>query len=152
ALNLGQRYPAMAGLGFATYATPHQLAALQQMLRGSGQGLFSVWPRGVREHYGAVLYREPRAPADGEAIGYGLCSDPVRQAAMRAARDGGMPVLSGPVRLLQDDARADTPPAMMLALPVYRFGDRPASIAARRLSMQGWVYAEFRPAGWVDGT
>jgi PAS domain S-box-containing protein len=153
ALNLGERYPALSGLGFATYGTPHQLAALQQLLRDSGDGLFSVHPRGVREHYGAVLYLEPRTPANADAIGEDMYADPVRHAAMQAARDTGMPRLSGPVPAIgagaDQDAPADT---MMLVLPVYRFGDRPDTIAARRVSMQGWVHVEFRPATWVRHT
>src|SRR5690606_28910997 len=101
-LRVERRYPEMVGLGFATYGTPLQVAALQELLRDSGQGLFSVWPRGVREHFGAVLYLEPRTQANVEAIGYDMFSDPVRHAAMEAARDSAMPRLSGPVRLVQD--------------------------------------------------
>lgn len=152
ALSLRQRYPEMVGLGFATYGTPLQVAALQQLLRDTGQGLFSVWPRGVREHYGAVLYLEPRTPANAEAIGFDMFSDPVRHAAMETSRDSGMPRLTGQVRLVQDRGSDDADPAMLLVLPVYRFGDRPRSIAGRRESMQGWVYVAFRLRGWVDTT
>src|SRR5690606_35828409 len=151
-LRLDRRYPEMVGLGFATYGTPPQVAALQELLRDSGQGLFSVWPRGVREHYGAVLYLEPRTPANAGAIGFDMFSDPVRHAAMEGARDSGLPRLSGQVELVQDRGVAAAGPAMLLMLPVYRFGDRPGSIAARRESMQGWVYAAFRVRGWVDAT
>jgi len=152
ALNLGGRYPAMTGLGFVTYGTPHQLAALQQLLRDTGQGTFSVWPRGVREYYGAVLYLEPRTPANVKAIGHDMYAVPARHAAMEAARDTGRPRLSGPVPALPGGAAADADPAMMLVLPVYRFGDRPGTIAARRVSMQGWVYVEVMPATWVQDT
>src|SRR3546814_311731 len=48
-LNIRTRFPAIAGLGFATFATPGQLSTLQRMMRDSGEGLFSVWPHGVRE-------------------------------------------------------------------------------------------------------
>ena len=149
-LTLGQRYPEMVGLGFATYGTPLQVAALQQLLHDSGQGMFSVWPRGVREHFGAVLYLEPRTPENLDTIGYDMFSEPVRHEAMAAARDSGLPRLSGRVLLVQDRDAAEPRGAMVLALPVYRFGDRPASIAARRESMQGWVYVAFRLGGWVD--
>ena len=151
-LNLRQRYPEMVGLGFATYGTPLQVAALQELLRDSGEGLFSVWPRGVREHYGPVLYLEPRTSGNADTIGYDMFSEPVRHAAMEAARDRGLPQLSGRVQLVQDDGEADARSAMLLVLPVYRFGDRPGSIAARRESMQGWVYVAFRTSGWVDTT
>jgi len=151
-LSLDRRYPEMVGLGFATYGTPGELAALQELLRDSGQGLFSVWPRGVREHYGAILYLEPHSPANVGAIGFDMFSDPVRNVAMEASRDSGLPRLSGQVELVQDRGVAVSGPAMLLMLPVYRFGDRPGSTAARRESLQGWVYAAFRVRGWVDAT
>ena len=140
----------MVGLGFATYGTPLQVAALQQLLHDSGQGMFSVWPRGVREHFGAVLYLEPRTPENLDTIGYDMFAEPVRHEAMAAARDSGLPRLSGRLLLMQDRDAAEPRGAMVLALPVYRFGDRPGSIAARRESMQGWVYVAFRLGGWVD--
>jgi PAS domain S-box-containing protein len=149
-LNIGTRFPAVAGLGFATYATPGQLSDLQRLLRDSGEGLFSVWPHGVREYYGAILYLEPKTPENLAAIGYDLYSEPVRNAAMRAARDTGEPRMSGRVRLLQD--RGKTVPAALLFLPVYRSGDRPASIAARRQSMQGWVFVPFRIEAFLDAS
>ena len=151
-LTLGQRYPEMVGLGFATYGTPLQVAALQELMRDSGQGLFSVWPRGVRERFGAVLYLEPRTPANVGAIGYDMFSEPVRHEAMEAARDSGRPRLSGEVELVQDRDSGGAGSAMLMVLPVYRFGDRPATIAARRESMQGWVYVAFRVGGWVGTT
>jgi PAS domain S-box-containing protein len=149
-LNLRTRYPELVGLGFANYATPLQLSDLQRLMRDSGEGLFSVWPHGVRERYGAILYMDPRTRENLATIGYDMFSEPVRHAAMEAARDGGQPKLSGPVQLLQDDGKPA--PALLLFLPVYRSGDHPDSIAARRESMQGWVYTPFRMGGFIDAT
>jgi PAS domain S-box-containing protein len=149
-LNLRTRYPELVGLGFANYATPLQLSDLQRLMRDSGEGLFSVWPHGVRERYGAILYMDPKTRENLATIGYDMFSEPVRHAAMEAARDGGQPKLSGPVQLLQDDGKPA--PALLLFLPVYRSGDHPDSIAARRESMQGWVYTPFRMGGFIDAT
>ncbi|MFC7300152.1 CHASE domain-containing protein [Cognatiluteimonas weifangensis] len=149
-LNLRTRYPELVGLGFANYATAVQLSALQQLMRDSGEGLFSVWPHGVRERYGAVLYMDPRTRENLATIGYDMYSDPVRQEAMAAARDSGRPRMSGRVQLVRDDGKPG--PALLLFLPVYRAGDHPGSIAARRESMQGWVYSPLRVPGFVDAT
>ncbi len=151
-LSLRTRYPDLIGLGFITYATSQQLSDLQRMLRDSGEGLFSVWPHGIRERYGAVLYLEPRTPENLAAIGYDMYADPVRRAAMDAARDSGQPVMSGGVRLVQDAGGTREDAGLLLFLPVYRAGDRPASIAARRESMQGWVNTSFRARDFVDTT
>ncbi|MCJ0824857.1 CHASE domain-containing protein [Luteimonas sp. 50] len=147
-LNIRTRFPALAGLGFATYATPGQMSDLQRLLRDSGEGLFSVWPHGMREYYGAILYLDPKTPDNLAAIGYDMYSEPVRHAAMEAARDTGEPRMSGRVELVQDQGKPLS--AAVLFLPVYRSGDRPSSIAARRESMQGWVYVPFRVQAFVD--
>jgi PAS domain S-box-containing protein len=149
-LNLRTRYPELVGLGFANYATPLQLSDLQRMMRDSGQGLFSVWPHGVRERYGAILYMDPKTRENLSTVGYDMFSEPVRHAAMEIARDTGTPRLSGQVQLLQDDGKPAS--ALLLFLPVYRSGDHPGSIAARRESMQGWVYSPFRMGGFIDAT
>lgn len=149
-LNLRSRFPAMVGLGFAIYATPGQLSAMQRMLRDSGEGMFTVTPHGVRERYGAVLYLGPRSAENISALGYDMYAQPTRHAAMQAARDTGRARLTGRVRLTQD-ADPDTS-SLLLYQPVYRSADRPSSIAARRESMQGWVYVAFRIRPFVDTT
>ena len=151
-LSLRTRYPDLIGLGFINYATSQQLSDLQRMLRESGEGLFSVWPHGIRERYGAVLYLEPTTPENLAAIGYDMYADPVKRAAMDAARDSGQPVMSGGVRLVQDAGGAREDAGLLLFLPVYRAGDRPTSVAARRESMQGWVNTSFRVRDFVDTT
>ncbi len=146
-LNLRQRYPDALGLGFAFEATPLQLSETQRMLRESGEGMLSVWPHGVRETYGPVLYLEPLTRENTLAVGYDLYSEPVRRAAMDAARDSGQPRLTGRVVLSQDrEATARSVPGVLLLFPVFRAGDRPASVEARRESLQGWVYVPFRVA------
>src|SRR5690606_41292442 len=107
----------------------------------AGEGLSPVRPRGVREYYGPILYLDPRTMANADAIGFDMYSEPVRHAAMESARDSGQPRLSGRVALVQDAGRDVS--ALLLFLPVYRAGDRPGSVAARRESMQGWVYVPF---------
>jgi PAS domain S-box-containing protein len=144
-LNLRQRYPDAIGLGFAFEATPLQLSETQRMLRESGEGMLSVWPHGVRETYGPVLYLEPLTHENATSIGYDLYSEPVRRTAMDAARDSGQPRLTGRLVLSQDrHMQGGQSPGVLLLLPVYRAGDRPGSVDARRESLQGWVYVPFR--------
>ena len=146
-LNIGQRFPSLVGLGFAIYVSPGQLSDLQRLMHDSGEGLFAVHPHGRRDHYGAILYLEPKTGANLAAVGYDMYSEPVRHAAMEASLTSGEPRLSGMVHLVQDNGAPTT--AVELFLPVYRAGDRPASIAARRESMQGWVYTPFRMEQFV---
>ncbi|MDQ2702009.1 MAG: CHASE domain-containing protein [Pseudomonadota bacterium] len=151
-LNLRERYPDLTGLGFLVYSTSLQLSELQRLLRESGEGMFSAWPHGIRAHYGPLLYLEPKTRENMAAIGYDMYADPVLRTAMDAARDSGRPVMSAPVRLVQDVDRGAAVPGLVLFLPVYRFGDRPETTEARRLSLQGWVETSFRMADFVEAT
>lgn len=147
-LNLGDRFPELVGLGFAMYVSPGQLADQQRLMRDSGDGLFEVRPHGVREHYGAILYLEPKTPENLVAIGYDMFAEPVRHAAMEAALDSGHARLSGLVHLVQDYGQPT--PAILMYQPVYRASDYPVSIAARHESMQGWVYIPVRAQRFVE--
>jgi len=147
-LGLANRFPAMVGLGFAAYVSSGQLVDLQRSMRDAGQGLFEVRPHGPREHYGTILFLEPKNSENVDAIGYDMYSEPVRHAAMEAALDSGQGRLSGVVHLRQDNFQPI--PAMLLFQPVFRSGSRPASIAARREAMQGWVYIPFRVVPFID--
>ena len=144
AIGIGERFPALVGLGYAPYLTPSELEDLQRRERIAGMGLFSIRPRGVREAYGPILYLEPKTPDNLDAVGYDMYAQPMRREAMAAARDSGEARLSGPVQLVQDD-QADVPVrSLVMYAPVYRVGDTPRGPAARRVSMQGWVYAPVR--------
>ena len=147
-LNVGQRFPALVGLGFAVYLSPGQLGDMQRLMREGGEGLFEVRPRGPREHYGAILFLDPRTPENLDALGYDMYSDPVRHAAMDASLESGQSRMSGVVHLVQDGGKPV--PALLIFQPVYRSGDRPRSIAARHESMQGWVYMPFRVSRFVQ--
>jgi PAS domain S-box-containing protein len=141
-LALQDRFPSLTGLGFAAYADPEKLSRLQLLIRDSGNGRFSIYPQGRRPQYGPIVYLEPHTPGNLLAIGFDMYSEPVRQAAMRAAMDSGQTRMSGVVRLVQDGERAQ--PGLLLYSPVYDSALPPATAAQRRLAMKGWVYAPFR--------
>ena len=101
-LDMRAQFPSLTGMGFAACVDPSQLAQLQIQLNATGYGRLDVRPHGVRQHYGPILYLEPRTPENLSAIGYDMYAEPVRQAAMRAAMDTGQPQLSGVVQLVQD--------------------------------------------------
>jgi PAS domain S-box-containing protein len=141
-LALQARFPSLTGLGFAAYADPERLARLQLLVRDSGNGRFSVYPHGRRPQYGAIVYLEPRTPENLLAVGFDIYSEPVRQAAMRAAMDSGQSRLSGKVHLVQDSGKPV--PGLLLYSPVYDTAMPPADLAERRQTLKGWVYAPFR--------
>ena len=146
-MELSRRFPAMVGLGFAGYVSQGRLENLQVEWRQAGWGLLDVRPDGDREYYGPILYLEPKTRENLSAIGFDMYSEPVRHAAMQAALEGGHASLSGPVHLIQQGAEQAT--SLLLYLPVYRGGERPATMEARREAMLGWVYVPFRADRFV---
>ncbi|UHQ21566.1 CHASE domain-containing protein [Lysobacter sp. 5GHs7-4] len=149
-MDLNRRFSAMLGLGFGGYVRSSRLPDLQTEWRESGYGMLEVRPRGIRRDYGPILYLEPKTAANVAAIGYDMYSEPTRAEAMLAALESGQPQLTGPVHLIQDGAEQHV--GLVLYLPVYRGGDRPASLDARRSSMQGWVYVPFRMQRFVENS
>ena len=141
-LNVEKRFPGMVGLGFAGYVSQSQMLALQREWLEAGYGKLEIRPRGVRPYYGPVLYLEPRTPVNVEAVGFDMYSDAVRQRAMQAAAESGLPRLSGPVQLVQDGV--DVRVGMLVYVPVYLGGLEPKTLAARREALLGWVYVPLR--------
>ncbi|MCD9026870.1 CHASE domain-containing protein [Luteimonas sp. BDR2-5] len=147
-LDVERRLPGLMGLGFVAYLDPPALRALQLRLREESGTLFTVTPRGVRDHYGVVVYFEPEIPDSHGIIGFDSYSDPLRRAAMDAARDSGEVRLSAPVRLYAPGTTGS--PGVLMYAPVYRGGPQPQSMAARHAAISGWVYAPFRSDGFLD--
>ncbi|WP_052101546.1 CHASE domain-containing protein [Novilysobacter arseniciresistens] len=147
-LGIDERFPGMVGLGFAGYVSGNRLLDLQTEWREAGWGVLRVRPGGARDHYGPILYLEPRSPENVAAIGFDMYSEPTRHRAMQSAMERGIPTLSGPVQLVQD---GDTPlAALLLYVPVYRDGARPATPETRQAAMLGWVYVPFRMERFVE--
>ncbi|MBU8977971.1 CHASE domain-containing protein [Lysobacter sp. MMG2] len=146
-MDLQRRFPGMVGLGFAEFVPATRLADLQLEWREAGHGMLEVWPRGQRRDYGPILYLEPKTPANVGAIGFDMYSEPIRNQAMTRAMESGNATLSGPVHLIQDGPLRST--GLLLYLPVYRGGARPATVTNRRAEIQGWVYVPVRMDGFV---
>ena len=143
-LDIAAQLPGLQGLGYVASLTPESLKALQLQRRADGQGLFALNPRGVRPHYGAVVYFEPEDASTREVIGYDQYSDPVRRAAMDAARDSGEVRLSAPLTLHQGA------PGVLMFAAVYRTARLPDGQANRQDALVGWVFAPFRSSEFLQ--
>ncbi|MEI7611078.1 MAG: CHASE domain-containing protein, partial [Rhodospirillaceae bacterium] len=72
-----------------------------------------------------------------------LSTEPVRRAAMEAARDQDRVAVSGKVTLVQE-VETDVQAGFLMFLPVYKADAPHESIAERRQNILGWIYAPFR--------
>jgi two-component system, cell cycle sensor histidine kinase and response regulator CckA len=99
-----------------------------------------------RAYYYPVYYVEPLA-GNEPAVGFDLGSNPARLAALDQARDTGQPVATERITLVQETG---TQAGFLILLPVYRQEMPLASVAQRRLALQGFVLGVFRAGDTME--
>ncbi|WP_044874456.1 CHASE domain-containing protein [Pseudomonas sp. LFM046] len=151
AQDVEQTYPGIQGIGYATQFAPEHKAALESRVQADGFPDFRVWPPGEREEYSSILFLEPFSGRNLRAFGYDMLTESVRRAAMTQSRDSGRATLSGKVRLVQETEN-DVQVGALLYLPVYRNGLPIATVAERRLALEGYVYSALRINDFMAGT
>ena len=150
-LDLEQRYTAVVGLGYGPYIDRVDLQRFQQDWKARTGNLINIQPWGVRPEYAPVIYLAPATRGTQSLIGRDMYIEATRREAMQHAMESGRPWLSGPVELFLDDGDPGVR-SMIFYTPVYRGGERPATITARRAGMAGWVYIPFRTSKFIDMT
>ena len=140
-LRLPERYPGMAGMGFAEHVTRQRLPAFLRSVRLDGLRSLDVWPPGSRADYDPVLFMEPSARTGRSVVGFDLASDPVLLEAMVRARDSGQPAASA--RLAASPLLGDGDRGFVLVVPIYPLGASLASAGDRRRALVGFVFSPF---------
>ena len=142
-LEFEQWYPGVQGVGFAQRFREKDAEAIEAGLRSRGFPGLRVWPHSTGEERTAVVMLEPQDRRNRAAMGYDMFTDPIRREAMERARDEASAAISGKVTLVQEiDPRRQV--GFVIYVPVYRGGEIPRSLQARRESLIGWVYSPFR--------
>lgn len=142
-LNLEKNYPGLQGFGYTHVVRPEEMQKHVQQIRNEGYENYSITPEGKRDIYTAIIYIEPFTGRNLRAFGFDMFSEPVRQSAMRIARDTRQPALSGKVRLVQETGE-DEQAGFLIYLPVYKNNAEPESIKERQRLIKGFVYSPFR--------
>jgi signal transduction histidine kinase len=102
-------------------------------------GQAGVKTAGRRAEYFPVHYRETLTGTDSSRIvGYDLGGAPIHLEAIRRARDTGKPAMTESLHLI------DGGDGVLVYWAVYRRGAPRATVAERRLNLQGFVVAVFR--------
>lgn len=143
-------YPGIQGIGFTTVVRPEDLARHIEQVRAEGFSDYTVRPAGEREEYAPVLFVEPFDAVNRRALGYDSLSEPVRRQAMERARDTGQGALSGRVILVQNPD-GDAQPSFLLYVPIYTRGMPVYTVADRRATIQGYVFAAFHINDLMNG-
>lgn len=142
-LNLEENYPGIQGFGYTHFISPNELKEHEQKIRREGFKSYKIYPEGERPVYTSIIYLEPFSDRNLRAFGFDMFSEPIRQSAMRIARDTKQPALSGKVRLVQETGK-DEQAGFLIYLPIYKNNADPESIKDRQKLIKGFVYSPFR--------
>lgn len=141
----------------STLGYVNALRGLQAMLHASGEVSPEAWRKllaglewrrrfpsfldiGFAEgESGRVRYVDAVPGAPAHAAGAALADEPAQREAMAQARDTRVLVSTGEVA-------GTATPCIVVFIPVWRSGEKPASAEAARADLRGFVFATFAPA------
>lgn len=104
---------------------------------------YAIAPPGERDVYAPIIYLAPAVGRNLQAVGYDPLSSPPRRLAMEQARDSGAAAISAKVRLATEPDTGGQA-GFVMYLPLFRSDQTPATRAARRDAIVGWVFAGVR--------
>ena len=143
------RYPGVRALQWIPKVTRPERAAMES--QAVEDGLFGFGfternsrnefvPAQQRDEYYPLYYVEPFSGNEG-TLGWDLASDPKEQEVLNLARDLGTMVAT---RSSFSTIRGDSQPEFAIIIPIYRTGEAPETIRARRESLAGFARGVFR--------
>ena len=143
ALNIEKNFPGVQSVGWVKMMTHAEKAAHIAEMQREGFSDYTILPSGDRALYAVVIYVEPFFGRNTRAFGQDHYAEPVRRATIDQARDLGAVRISGKVKLAQEtDRRVQA--GFQMAMPVYKSGRPPATLAERRAQFLGLVGSSFR--------
>ena len=148
-LDLQHRYPGVKGIGFVQVVAAGDRLRMTDEMRRRGESAYHIWPGDAKDPACAVTFVDPR-PANPAGLGFDMCSESVRRAAIVQARDSGMPTASDwvmPILPTTDHAAG----GFLVFVPVYGSGAVPASVDERRRDVLGYLFTRFRTQALLQG-
>lgn len=115
-LQLAERNPGIAGLGFAPLAPPQGRADLNRRLAAEYGPQAAVWPAEGSDPIAPVAVIGSLDPDPPPVIGFDMYSEPTRRRAMQAAAAARAPRATEPLTLATD---AEPTPGFIIYAPVY---------------------------------
>ncbi len=133
----------LQAVGLVDLIRESELAEFVQQMRLRSFPSFDVFPPGSRDLFGVAKLIAPLDWRNKRALGFDMLSEESRRSAMHLARDLGEPILSDVTRLVQETGELQQP-GVLLYLPIYKSGARPAQVADRQKEISGYAYAAIR--------
>src|SRR6266571_2696756 len=155
ALSLGERYPGVTNISFASRVPHAKKLQFERAVRAETSPLvkglprFVIKPPGERPEYAVLTYIEPMGK-NVPAWGLDLNADPLRRSVTERARDTGQMASSSGVTLLRDGNSSVS--SALLRLALYRGGGVPGSVEERQRLYWGMVGSTVRVGEMIDAT
>src|SRR6266540_933987 len=155
ALSLGERYPGVTAISFASRVPHARKLEFERAVRAETSPLvkglpkFAIKPPGERPEYAVLTYIEPMGK-NVPAWGLDLNADPLRRSVTDRARDTGQMASSSGVTLLRDGNSSVS--STLLRLALYRGGGVPGSVEERQRLYRGMVGSTVRVNEMIDAT
>ena len=155
ALSLGERYPGVTNISFASRVPHAKKLEFERAVRAETsllvKGLpdFAIKPPGERPEYAVLTYIEPMGK-NIPAWGLDLNADPLRRSVIERARDTGQMASSSGVTLLRDGSASVS--STLLRLALYRGGGAPGSVEERQRLYWGMVGSTVRVGEMIEAT
>ncbi|HEY6041242.1 MAG TPA: PAS domain S-box protein, partial [Anaerolineae bacterium] len=146
-LQVQQRYPGLASLGFVAYVPQNQQTAFLESTRADGAPNFAIHSSGTNPDL-MVLKYVMALPRNDAVLGWDLGADPAQRTAAEAARDTGQTIISPKLTLPQDTGGQS---AFIMLVPVYTSdgstsaGGQNLAVADPRGNLVGWIYGGIHP-------
>jgi len=155
ALSLGERYPGVTNISFASRVPHARKLEFERAVRAEtsllvkGLPEFAIKPPGERPEYAVLTYIEPMGK-NIPAWGLDLNADPLRRSVIERARDTGQMASSSGVTLLRDGSASVS--STLLRLALYRGGGAPGSVEERQRLYWGMVGSTVRVGEMIEAT
>lgn len=149
-LELETAYPGIQGIGINEYVKNNNKKQHIMKIKSSGFPEYTIRPDGDRGEYFPVIYIEPFISRNLRAFGFDVFSEPIRKEAILKARDTGLPISTGKIKLVQETTK-DVQSGFIVFLPLYKNGIIPAEQSDRKNAVFGLISAVFRMNDLMQG-
>ncbi|MDG5747655.1 CHASE domain-containing protein [Qipengyuania sp. XHP0207] len=143
-LRLDSNYRGAEGIGWAPVVTSPMVPEFEDRLSEGRVSRVRVTPsleERPRPLLVPILFLRPDTIRNRRALGFDMYSEPVRRAAMDAARLEERPTASGPVTLAQEGGGSE--PGFLIFMPVFRQSDMGRELL-------GFIYSPFNAPQFLE--
>lgn len=148
-LELEKNYKGVQGIGYTIVFKPEEKEALIERMKSEGISDFKVFPETPRDTYQSIIFLEPLDERNKAAIGFDMSTEEKRRAALNRAAETGEAAATGNITLLQEISN-DIQKGFLIYLPIYKGGDLPETVEARKEKLRGFIYSPFRAGNFLN--